>query len=134
MRHTLTDYGAEVRAALAEAETPLARVEAIVSASFSGANFKADVIAAWLNFYVLAQSQPDARKLLTIYQARLRSNLRHALRPLLHEAAPHAAERIAALIDGHYLRQSLVKDAPDPAGATRIIMAALSFELEAHAQ
>lgn len=35
MRQTLTDYGTEVRAALATAHTPHARVEAVIRASFT---------------------------------------------------------------------------------------------------
>ncbi len=130
MRHTLTLYGAEVRGALAMAKTSNERVEAIVRASFSNSNFRPDVIAAWLNFYVLAQKQPDAKRLLTIYQARLRSNLIHALRPALGGRAPEIASRVAALIDGVYLRQSLVKIEPDQSGAARQVLGYLDLELE----
>ncbi|NEU35331.1 transcriptional regulator BetI, partial [bacterium LRH843] len=80
MRYTLTVYGAEVRAALHQATTSQGRVEAIVRASFSQMNFRREVVAAWLNFYVLAQKSEEARRLLVVYQLRLRSNLRHALR------------------------------------------------------
>lgn len=130
MRHTLSDYGADVRAALSGADTPLARIEAIVSASFSSASFQPQIIAAWLNFYVLAQTVPDARRLLNIYQSRLRSNLSHALRPLVGADAPETADIIAALIDGIYLRQSLVKAAGDGAAATHQTMVAVHRELE----
>ncbi|MEN8892233.1 choline-binding transcriptional repressor BetI [Planktotalea arctica] len=130
MRHTLTVYGAEVRGALAMAKTPQERVEAIVRASFSNSNFRPDVIAAWLNFYVLAQTVPDATRLLKIYQARLRSNLVFALRPLIGERAGELASNIAALIDGVYLRQSLVKAVPDQSGAARQVLDYLDLELE----
>lgn len=130
MRHTLTVYGAEVRGALAMAKTPKERVEAIVRASFSNSNFRPDVIAAWLNFYVLAQTVPDATRLLKIYQARLRSNLMFALRPLIGERAGELASNIAALIDGVYLRQSLVKAVPDQSGAARQVLDYLDLELE----
>lgn len=130
MRHTLTVYGAEVRGALAMAKTPKERVEAIVRASFSNSNFRPDVIAAWLNFYVLAQTVPDATRLLKIYQARLRSNLVFALRPLIGERAGELASNIAALIDGVYLRQSLVKAVPDQSGAARQVLDYLDLELE----
>lgn len=82
MRHVLSIYGAEVRGALAMAPGPAARVDAIILASFSPANFRREVVGAWLNFYALALSVPEARRLLAIYQRRLRSNLVHALRPL----------------------------------------------------
>ncbi|OZB15802.1 MAG: transcriptional regulator BetI, partial [Rhodobacterales bacterium 34-62-10] len=70
MRHTLTVYAAGVRGALAMATGPQARLEAIVRASFAGSNFRRDVVAAWLNFYVLAQVSDDARRLLAVYQGR----------------------------------------------------------------
>ena len=107
MRHTLAVYAAQVRGALLMSDSPRARVEAIVKASFAGGNFRREVIAAWLNFYVLAQISPDAMRLLRIYQQRLRSNLIYGLRPLIGARAPDVADRIAALIDGVYLRQSL---------------------------
>lgn len=130
MRHTLTLYGADVRSALVPAQTSLERVEAIVGASFTSSNFRPDVIAAWLNFYVLAQTVPEAKRLLTVYQARLRSNLIYALRPLIGSNAPEVASRTAALIDGVYLRQSLVKAVPDPCQATRQVLNYLDLELE----
>ena len=82
MRHTMTVYGAEVRGALLMATDPKSRLQAIIKAGFGPANFRPEVIAAWLNFYVLARTNKDAARLLSIYHARLRSNLLHDLRPL----------------------------------------------------
>ncbi len=82
MRHILTLYGAEVRGALALAEGPQARLAAILAASFSPGNFRREAVGAWLNFWVLAQSVPEAKRLLKIYQGRLRSNLMAELRPV----------------------------------------------------
>ena len=125
MRHVLTLYGAEVRGALAVAEGPAGRVRAVVRASFSPANFRREVIGAWLNFYVMAQTMPEARRLLEVYQRRLRSNLRHALRPAVGPHAPQLAETLAALIDGVYLRQVLVTGRTDRNGAVQTVLAAL---------
>ena len=60
MRHVLTIYGAEVRGALAVAQGPEERLRAILAASFSAGNFRREVVGAWLNFYVLAQTVPEA--------------------------------------------------------------------------
>ncbi len=117
MRHILVLYGAEVRAALARADGPRARIRAILGASFSAPNFRADVVSAWLGFYVQAQTAPEARRLLTIYQRRLRSNLREPLRALVGARADEVAETLAALIDGIYLRAALDRAGPDPAAA-----------------
>lgn len=130
MRHTLTVYAAGVRGALAMAEGPQARLEAIVRASFAGSNFRRDVVAAWLNFYVLAQVSDDARRLLAVYQGRLRSNLTHNLRPLVGPRAHEVADRIAALIDGVYLRQSLGQGQPDGTAAAVTVLGCLELELQ----
>ncbi len=122
MRHVLTVFGAEVRGALATADTPRERVEAIVRASFSAGSFRRETVAAWLNFYVLAQTMPEARRLLAVYHGRLRSNLTHALRPLVGNRAGAVAEGVGALIDGVYLRQALSQKAPDRAAACGLVL------------
>ena len=130
MRHVLALYSAEVRGALMMAKGPRARVEAVIRASFTRANFRPEVIAAWLNFYVLAQISPEAMRLLRIYHARLLSNLTHALRPLAGDAAPGLAQRVAGLIDGLYLHQSLGQGTPDGAAAVAQVIAALDCGLK----
>ncbi len=129
MRHVLTLYGAEVRGALAVAQGPRGRVRAILAASFSPANFRREVVGAWLNFWVLAQTVPGARRLLAIYQRRLRSNLRSALRP--HPSAERLADALGALIDGLYLREVLKGGAPDGAAAVALAMAYVEAEFGA---
>lgn len=116
MRHTLRVYGAEVRGALTVAQGPKGRIEAIIRASFSSSNFRPEVIAAWMNFYVQAQKSDEARRLLHIYQKRMRSNLRHDLRPLVGAQASELARGIAAMVDGLYIREAL-SDLPIDAGA-----------------
>lgn len=136
MRHVLRQYGAEVRAGLAAAEIagggPRARLDAVLAAGFSEPNFRDEVVAAWLNFYVLALISADARRLLSLYQRRLRSNLLHALRPLIGAAAPDTAERIGGLIDGLYLRHALSPGRQDGAEALRLVRAAIARELNEH--
>lgn len=133
MRHTLTVYGAEVRGAMAMAEGPMARLEAIIRAGFTSSNFRREVVAAWLNFYVLAQSSPDAQRLLSIYQRRLHSNLVHNLRPLIGDRADQAAARIAGLIDGLYLRRGLQQSARFDLPAADHVLALLRAELKGNA-
>ncbi len=130
MRHTLTVYGAAVHGALVMATTPRDRVTAVIRASFGAVNFRPEVVSAWLNFYVLAQTNPQAQRLLVIYQKRLRSNLRHDLRPLVGDRADGAAERIAGLIDGLYLRQTLGTRVPSGTRAAAHVLALLDLELQ----
>ncbi|MCB2123457.1 MAG: transcriptional regulator BetI [Rhodobacteraceae bacterium] len=129
MRHVLTLYGAEVRGALLAAEGAKARTAAIVRASFSTANFRHEVIGAWLNFYVLAQTVPEARRLLSIYHRRLHSNLCHDLRPLLGARAEAVARHVGALIDGVYIREALRSTSPDAAAAADEVLAYIKLEL-----
>ncbi len=130
MRSILSLYGAEVRGALATARDPKTRLHAVVLGSFAAGSFRREVISAWLNFYVLAQTNAQARRLLHIYQRRLKSNLMVALRPLVGARAPAVARGLGALIDGVYIRAALAEGAPDRAYATEIVMEYLDRELE----
>ncbi len=130
MRSILTLYGAEVRGALSTATTPESRLRAIVSGSFAPGSFRRETISAWLNFYVLAQTLPEAHRLLRVYQRRLRSNLRHELRPLVGARAEAVARGLGALIDGVYIRAALADGAPDRAYALKIVTEYLDRELE----
>lgn len=134
MRHVLTIFGAEVRGALAAARTPQERVEAIIRASFAPGSFRREVVAAWLNFYVLAQTEPQARRLLNVYHRRLRTNLVHDLRPLAADRALHIAQTLGALIDGVYLRAALsvwTEGGLDRQAAADLVLDALARELGA---
>jgi len=129
MRHTLTLYGAEVRGALAMADGHKARLEAIIRAGFTPSNFRREAIAAWLNFYVMAQTSDQAMRLLKVYQKRLKSNLIHDLRPLVGDSAAAVADRLSALIDGTYLRRGLGPDSTLRQGAAAEVLHLLELEL-----
>ena len=129
MRHVLSIYAAEVCAELAGLRGPRARVSAVIRASFAASSFGREAVGAWLNFYVLAQRAPQARRLLAVYQRRLHSNLVHALRPLAGAAAPAIAEGTAALIDGAYIREALRAGPPDGAAATAMVEAHIATAL-----
>lgn len=128
MRHILKEYGKEVNRRLNEASGPRERLAAIVEGGFAPSNFRPDAVSAWLNFYVLALSSNEARRLHRIYTSRLRSNLRHALRSLTVDAES-VADRLAAMIDGVYLRQGLSGQAPDGVQASAQVMALIEAEL-----
>lgn len=124
MRHILTIFGAEVRGALALSEGPEGRVKAVLTASFGAASFRREAVAAWLNFWVLAQTVPEAKRLLKVYQGRLRSNLMAGLRPLAGAQAAEIAFGLGAMIDGLYLREVLKSGPPNGAAA---VAAATSY-------
>ena len=122
MRHILTLYGAEVRGALIMAKSPRERIEAIIRASFTPAQF-------WLNFYVQAQRSDEARRLLHIYQRRLRSNLHHAFRALAPDEARTLTRGLAAMIDGLYIRQALREGPMQPGLAIDVLLHYLDTSL-----
>jgi len=130
MRHILALYGAEVRGALVMAKTPRDRVEAIIRASFGPAQFRSEMVSAWLNFYVQAQKSENARRLLHIYQRRLRSNLHHAIRQIAPDNAGRLTRGLAAMIDGLYIRQALRAEPLEPERAIDVLLHYLDTTLK----
>jgi TetR/AcrR family transcriptional regulator, transcriptional repressor of bet genes len=133
MRHLLGELGEEIQARLAQATTPRERLSAIIRGNFAADQFRPAVISAWLAFYVQAQTDPEARRLLHVYTRRLESNLLHALRDLTsREDAARIAETAASLIDGQWIRRSLAGAAPDPDDAARFVESAVFDTLRRH--
>ena len=125
MRHILREYGAEVLQALSSATTPYARATAIIQSSFAPSCFAPETISAWMTLYAQAQTQPETKRLLKLYQWRLHSNLTHALRPLSRHPEQDA-QTLAALIDGLYLRAALSR-ACDPKEACNVALQTLQL-------
>lgn len=134
MRHLLRELGNDLNAAVKQAETPQARIAAIVAVNFSAAQFAPETVAAWLTFYVHAQQSDDTRRLLRIYARRLHSNLVFALAQLTSRArASRIAEGAGAMIDGLYIRHALGADAPDAASAIALVEDYIAVQLAAEA-
>ncbi|MEM9968953.1 MAG: transcriptional regulator BetI [Pseudomonadota bacterium] len=106
MRHILSVYKKVVVQRLAKAKTPRDRVAAVIIASFDETCFAPDTISAWMTLYAASRTNAGTRRLLRVYQHRLRANLTHSLR-CLSQAPREDAETLAALIDGLYLRAAL---------------------------
>ena len=122
MRHLLAELNADTRQALGAAQTPRERVSAVIAVSFSDTQFRPETIAAWLSFYVEAQKSTALRRLLRVYARRLHSNLMSGLSRLLPRSdADHAAEGIAAMIDGLYIRRALKDGTPNAASAVALV-------------
>lgn len=122
MRHLLTELDADARTSLRAATSPYQRVRAVIAVNFSAKQFRPETIAAWLTFYVAAQKSPTLRRLLRIYARRLHSNLMSGLTLLMPRTdAEHAAESIAALIDGLYIRRALREGTPNAASAISLV-------------
>lgn len=122
MRHLLRELGRDTVSALHDAQLPRERLSAVVTINFSFEQFRPATIAAWLAFYVEAQRSAPMRRLLRVYAHRLHSNLMSGLSALLPRAdAALAAEGIAALIDGLYIRRALKEGEPDARSAIRLV-------------
>lgn len=125
MRHLLATLRGSARAGWDRAETPRQRASALVAASFGPDQFDAETISAWLVFYVLAQKNPEAARLMRIYVRRLRTHFAVALAPLAGDRAGEVAEMAGALIDGVYLRHALRGQAPEPDAAIGLVERAI---------
>lgn len=130
MRHILSVFGKLVLIELARADTPTARLEAIVRASLHVKHFDPEIISAWLAFYVQAQHSSETQRLLRVYAKRLHSNLIFNLRAL---TTPGHAEKIAhgmaALIDGFYIRHALQEPGPERLEIIDLVIEFLHMQL-----
>ena len=130
MRHLLSELGTDLRHALQAADSPRARLSAIISVNFSASQFAHETIAAWLTFYGHAQQSLEMRRLLRIYARRLHSNLCFALEQLTDkQTAQHIAEGTGALIDGLYIRHALGADAPEAPKAIALVEDYITVQL-----
>lgn len=131
MRHILKTFGVHVRHELSLVDTPMDRLEAIITASFHQRNFAPEVVAAWLAFYVQAQTSKDAQRLLQVYARRLHSNLVHSLRQLTDDSrAERIAQGLAAMIDGFYIRKALQDIAPSRLDTMAMVAEYLQLQLQ----
>jgi TetR/AcrR family transcriptional repressor of bet genes len=132
MRHLLAELNADTRHALSVSRTPRQRVIAVIAVNFSDKQFQPETIAAWLAFYVEAQKSTALRRLLRVYARRLHSNLMSGLSGLMSQAdAGRAAEAIAALIDGFYIRRALKQGEPDAESAIALVTDYLDMKIAA---
>ena len=135
MRHILKLYGASVRRRMAEVDTPLARLHAIIDASFAPDQFQPEVVASWLTFYVRALQSEEASRLLQVYARRLHSNLVFNLRQIFDpDTAQSVAQGMAALIDGFYIRHALQDFAPAQPEVRALVMDYLELYLARNAK
>lgn len=90
---------------LAAAKTPLERLDAVVEANLGPIQLRPELTTAWLAFWALVPQSPRLARIQRINEARLQSNLTHALKDLVaKEDAADLAAGLSALIDGLWLR------------------------------
>ncbi|MCW2763738.1 MAG: betaine aldehyde dehydrogenase [Marmoricola sp.] len=107
-RALIQRLGDTVRFRLTLAEGPRERLQAIIDATLASDCFDHRTSTAWLAFWGQVRQMPGLGRLQRIYQKRLLSNLRHALRGLVPATeAQRLAAMMAAMIDGIWLRGAL---------------------------
>jgi TetR/AcrR family transcriptional repressor of bet genes len=123
MRSILTDMRSASAQALAAARLPLKRLEAIVSSNLHPRIFRREISIAWLSFWAQATHEPALARIERINRARLRSNLRNALEPLVgRNRAGALAEIMAMMIDGLWVAQAHVTPELDAEAAQKLVL------------
>ena len=128
--------GETVAARLKAADSPRARVQAVIDANLDASEFDQRTGSAWLAFWGQVLHNEGLRRVQLVYQKRMLSNLGHALGQLLPEGdARRLAAMIAAMIDGVWLRAALStwREA-DSQSARAMLTAFVDSRLEAMSQ
>lgn len=100
--------GDRMRERLRRARTPRGRVQAVIDTNLAPEEFDQRTGTAWLAFWGQVLHVKGLKRVQTVYQRRMLSNLRHALRRLMPaDEARSLAAMIAAMIDGVWLRAAL---------------------------
>lgn len=114
------------------AQSPRERVSAVIAANFAADLFTREIARAWVSYYAALGRRPDLDRMQRVVDARLSSNLMHALTRLVSRAqARRLADYIAVLIDGYWLRHAKSDDAVDAAVAIRQIEEFVDSQLSA---
>ncbi|HLY57336.1 MAG TPA: betaine-aldehyde dehydrogenase [Stellaceae bacterium] len=122
LRRLAARLAGATRARLAAAATPRGRVQAVIDAYLAPDEFDGPTSTVWLAFWGEALHSPRLLRVQRVYQRRMLSNLRHALKGLVAEAeAVRLAIALAALIDGLWLRATLSGAAETDSIAARAI-------------
>lgn len=111
MRYLLQQLADSISQSLQEAgDLPEQRLMAIVEANLSSSQTDKAAMKTWLEFWANSSHQPDLQRLQNVNHHRLHSNIKFEfLKKLSQDEAEIAAQGLAALIDGFWLRGALMK-------------------------
>lgn len=123
LRSLASDLSAAIVGNLRQAVTPRERLQAIIGGLLAPEQFEPRIARVWLAFWGQVTHAPKLKRVQNIYEKRLLSNLRHALRSVLtKEEAEQQAIALAALIDGLWLRAALSQEPSNAAQAQALCM------------
>jgi betaine-aldehyde dehydrogenase len=107
-RSLATRVGNQVRARLRQVGTPRGRIQAVIDANLAPEEFEQRTGTAWLAFWGQVLHVESLKRVQSVYQRRMLSNLRSSLKKLVPaDEAQRLAAMIAAMIDGVWLRAAL---------------------------
>lgn len=110
----MQDTAKRLRAARSARE----RVSAVIAGNFPSDLFTREIARAWVSYYAALGGRQDLDRMQRAVDARLTSNLMHALRQLVDlRRARLIADYVAVLIDGYWLRHTKSYDAVDATAA-----------------
>ena len=111
LRSMAARLGRAAAARLHAAARPRDRIQAVIDANLAPEEFDRRTSSVWLAFWGQVIHSARFRRVQNIYQRRMLSNLRHALKQLVpgHEAESIAIG-VSAMIDGLWLRATLSGD------------------------
>lgn len=108
LRNLATRLGRGVSQRLRDARNPRERVQAVIDATLAPEEFEPRTCSVWLAFWGQVIHSERLRRVQRVYQKRMLSNFRHALRQIVPGAdAERIAIGLAAMIDGLWLRATL---------------------------
>ncbi|WP_161957215.1 transcriptional regulator BetI [Aestuariivirga litoralis] len=108
------------------------RVSAVIAGNFPPDLFTREIARAWVSYYAALGRRDDLDRMQRAVDARLASNLLHALVQLVsRDEARRIASYIAVLIDGYWLRHTKPGDTVDAARAIAAIESFVDSQLPA---
>lgn len=111
LRSLASDLNAGIVEKLQRARSPEARLEAIIAGLLAPEQFEPRTARVWLAFWGQLTHAPGLKRVQHIYEQRLLSNLRYALRQRMPGSeAERQAVALAAMIDGLWLRAALSRE------------------------
>ena len=103
-------------------DTPAERIKALIEINFSAEQTDPATVCTWLAFWAQAMHVPALSRLQRVNSRRLYSNLLFSLKEMLpQDQAVLAAEGLAALIDGLWLRGAFKQDGINAEKAQQVV-------------
>ena len=126
----MQDTAKRLRAARSARE----RVSAVIAGNFPADLFTREIARAWVSYYSALGRRQDLDRMQRAVDARLASNLMHALRQMVdRRRARMIADYVAVLIDGYWLRHTKSYDGVDATAAIAQIEEFVDAQLSAAA-